>query len=140
MTRALIDTNIVIDALNGVPEAFNEILNYRDTAISIVTWIELMAGVCPNEFERIQGFLSRFPIHVRPLNWPIATRAALTRGTFLRMRPKRNLKLPDAIILATALSDDRLLVTRNGADFVGVDARIPYQLTNGIVSDIKPFD
>lgn len=44
MVKALLDTNILIDFLNGVPQARDEIARYRRTAISIITWMEVMAG------------------------------------------------------------------------------------------------
>ncbi|WP_255756887.1 hypothetical protein [Massilia sp. erpn] len=40
----MFDTNIIIDALDGVSEAAAELLTYEDAAISIVTWIEVMTG------------------------------------------------------------------------------------------------
>jgi hypothetical protein len=46
------------------------------------------------------------------------------------VRKQRKLKLPDAIILATAQTADRLLITRNTRDFPADDpsVRIPYRL------------
>jgi hypothetical protein len=46
------------------------------------------------------------------------------------VRRERRLKLPDAIILATAETADRLLITRNTRDFPANDPgiRIPYRL------------
>jgi predicted nucleic acid-binding protein len=46
------------------------------------------------------------------------------------VRKQRKLKLPDAIILATAERSDRLLITRNSRDFPADDpgVRIPYRL------------
>ncbi len=41
--RALVDSNILIDALNGVSQALTEISYYADTAVSAVAWIEVVS-------------------------------------------------------------------------------------------------
>ena len=41
---AVFDTNIVIDALNGVPEADEEYGRYDRVLISDVTWLEILSG------------------------------------------------------------------------------------------------
>jgi predicted nucleic acid-binding protein len=119
-TRVLIDSNIVIDFLAGVPEARDEVRRYRERAISIITWIEVVAGLREEEQE-MREFLSRnFP--VVDLSAGIAQEAATLRRT-------TRLKLPDAVILATAHASHRVLITRNTRDFSsGPFIRIPYQL------------
>ncbi len=42
--RAVIDTNILIDVLNAVPEALEELDRYDAVGISVVTWIEVLVG------------------------------------------------------------------------------------------------
>ncbi len=44
MVKALFDTNILIDYLNGIPQAREEVALYDDSAISIISWMEVMAG------------------------------------------------------------------------------------------------
>jgi hypothetical protein len=44
---AVFDTNIVIDALNGVTDADVEYSRYARVLISRITWIEVMVGVLP---------------------------------------------------------------------------------------------
>jgi predicted nucleic acid-binding protein len=116
--RALLDTNILIDYLNGVRAARKEIERYRTAAISIM---EVMAGALPAEADKVRAFLATFVVH--PLTPEIAEIAVLRRQS-LRM------KLPDAIILATAESEGRLLVTRNTRDFPtgNPGIRFPYRL------------
>jgi predicted nucleic acid-binding protein len=43
-TKVLFDTNILIDHLNGIDLAGVEIRRSPDRAISIITWMEVMAG------------------------------------------------------------------------------------------------
>jgi hypothetical protein len=118
----LFDTNILIDHLNGVKRATQEIERSPGGAISIITWIEVMAGAVDAEDEaRLRVFLSRF--RCLPVTDAVAGRAAENRRV-------RRIKLPDAIILATAETAGRQLLTRNVRDFPkgmrGV--RVPYQV------------
>ena len=118
----LFDTNILIDHLNGVKQATREIKAHPGAAISIVTWIEVMTGAAtPDEETILRTFLATFPC--LPITAAVAERAAENRRV-------RRIKLPDAIILATAETAHRQLVTRNIRDFPknlhGV--RVPYQI------------
>ena len=58
-----------------------------------------------------------------PLDARVSARA-------VALRRKSRIKLPDAIIWATALAEDRLLVTRNVKDFPAEHpgVRIPYSV------------
>jgi predicted nucleic acid-binding protein len=120
-TNVLFDTNILIDYLSGVVEARAELERYPDRAISVITWMEVMAGSTPEDEAQIRAFLMTF------LNLSI-TAAAAERAVVLRR--KWRIKLPDAIIQATAEVGDRLLITRNTRDFPsGVPGvRVPYQI------------
>lgn len=120
--NAVIDSNILIDNLNGVTAARTEIARYATVTISVVTWIEVMAGAADEgEAHRLRAFLSTFAL--QELTREIADRAAAIR------RASR-LRLPDAIIRATADSLGQLLVTRNSRDFDARDPaiRIPYRI------------
>jgi predicted nucleic acid-binding protein len=44
VVKALLDTNILIDFLRGVHVARDELNRYSDKAISVITWMEVMAG------------------------------------------------------------------------------------------------
>lgn len=120
--KAVFDTNILVDYLNGVPAASREIDHYEEIVISIVTWMEVLAGADDAEEEAImREFLSRFK--VQPLEKTTAERA-------IKIRRQHKLKLPDAIIWATAKELGRILVTRNTKDFSETDAgiRVPYHV------------
>ena len=47
MVGALFDTNILIDHLNAIPQAREEIGRFESRAISIITWMEVMVGRMP---------------------------------------------------------------------------------------------
>jgi predicted nucleic acid-binding protein len=118
--RAVFDTNILIDFLRGVPESETELGRYRERLVSIVTWMEVLAGAHNAEEEDvIELFLRDFT--VVSVTRPVARDAiAIRRATRLR--------LPDAIVWATARSESALLVTRNTKDFPSDDpgVRVPY--------------
>ncbi|MGA3069896.1 MAG: type II toxin-antitoxin system VapC family toxin [Terracidiphilus sp.] len=120
-TKVLFDTNILIDHLSGVDRAGAELRRYQDRAISIITWMEVMAGSNSEDESRIRAFLSAF--RCLPVTTEVAERS-------FAVRRQRKLNLPDAIILATAETADRLLITRNTRDFPADDPgiRVPYQL------------
>jgi predicted nucleic acid-binding protein len=119
MVKALFDTNILIDYLNGVPAARNELGLYEGKAISIVTWMEVLAGASPKTEAVIRAFLDDF--EVIALDDRIAEHA-------VSFRKSHKLKLPDAIIWASAQANAMLLVTRNTKDFPATDpgVRVPY--------------
>jgi len=119
--KALFDTNILIDYLNGIEAAREEIERYERPLISPVTWMEVMVGAQEDEEQPIRGFLQRFS--QVPLDTTVAERAVAIRRI-------QRMRWPDAIIWASAQSQDALLVTRNTRDFPGdaPDVRIPYRL------------
>ncbi len=121
MVKALFDTNILIDFLNGVEAAKTELALYRDKAISIITWMEVQVGTTEPEQTSVDRFLSGFTLLA--IDEGVAQRAVV-------LRKGVNIKLPDAIIWATAQVGGRLLVTRNSKDFAAKHpgVRIPYQL------------
>lgn len=121
MVKALFDTNILIDHLNAVPQARTELQRYRDRAISIVTWMEVMIGASEDVEAETRAFLGGFD--VIGVDEEIAeTAVGLRRG--------RRIRLPDAVIWATAQVHAMLLVTRNTKDFPANDpgVRAPYAL------------
>jgi len=121
VVKALFDTNILIDYLNGIQEARSELALYRDKAISIVSWMEIQVGTTPEDQRAVDRFLGSFT--VVPLDASISVEAVALRKT-------TRVKLPDAIIWATANVSSRLLVTRNSKDFSASlpGVRVPYVL------------
>ncbi|HET6838348.1 MAG TPA: type II toxin-antitoxin system VapC family toxin [Bradyrhizobium sp.] len=121
MVKALFDTNILVDYLNAVPQARTELKRYTEKAISIITWMEVMVGATDDVEDATRSFLSTFDVIA--LDGEIAERAVGLRRT-------HHIKLPDAIIWATAQTHAMLLVTRNTKDFATGDpgVRMPYRL------------
>ena len=104
----LFDTCILIDYLRGIPQARAECDRCGDRGISIVTWMEVLAGATAAQDDEARSFLLNFQL--LPLTSEIAERA-------VKIRRSSKVKLPDAIIQATAQSEGRVLLTRNTRDF-----------------------
>jgi predicted nucleic acid-binding protein len=120
------DSNIIIDALAGHEPARSEIRRATGRGarvwISRMVWIEVLSKGTPEQIRRAEILLSGFGLD--EIDAEVAARAAGLR----RERP--GLKSPDAIILATAMSRGRVLVTRNTKDFPAEmpGIRVPYTL------------
>lgn len=117
--HALLDSNILIDYLNGIAAAKEEMARYESCAISVISWMEVLAGAPAAADLETRGFLDQFKL------------VGIDAKTALRaveLRRSKRMKLPDAIILASAQINGLLLVTRNTRDFdpelPGV--RVPY--------------
>ncbi|MFN4272108.1 MAG: type II toxin-antitoxin system VapC family toxin [Aliihoeflea sp.] len=121
MVKALFDTNILIDFLNGIPQARTELSRYEKKAMSIVSWMEVMVGAEPDVEAATRGFLSGFDLI--GVDEAIAERA-------VELRRQHRVRLPDAIIWASAETHAMLLVTRDvrhiPEEAPGV--RVPYRL------------
>jgi len=111
--KALFDSNILIDYLNGIAAAKKEFQLYESRAISVVTWMEVMVGGELDDDAVTRGFLASFEIIA--VTESVAERA-------VKLRREKRMRLPDAIILASAIEHGLLFVTRNTKDF---DARWP---------------
>ena len=126
MSGYSLDANILIDSLLGHDPARAEIIRIVSSGarmwISRMAWIEVLSKGNDAVVRDAVQFLGRFGLD--EINDEISHRAAALR----RERPR--LKLPDAIILATAQIRGRVLVTRNTKDFPAEmpGIRVPYQL------------
>lgn len=120
--RAVFDTNILIDYLNGIESAAAELEHYDEHCISQITRIEVLVGAeNDDEDQLLRQFFMGFK--VKELNGEISDLAVM-------LRKKYRLKIPDAIVYATARNEGCLLVTRNTKDFKPEwpDVREPYRL------------
>lgn len=119
--RAIIDSDVLIDYLQGAPAAKRELDSYAAREISIISWMEVMVGAkTPAEENAAEAFLRTCKVH--DLTQTIAEEA-------VALRKKHRIRLPDAIVWATACSAGCLLVTRNTDDFPSdPGVRFPYKL------------
>ncbi len=120
--RPVFDTNIIIDYLAGKQPAKDEISRYLQPRISIITWNEVMVGIKDTSEETtIRQFLNIFALV--PLDDQVAEAAVLLRRQY-------RLRLPDALIWASAKVKESLLITRNTRDYPADDPgiRFPYSI------------
>ena len=116
--KYLIDSNTIIDFIGGkLPEDkegwIDSILD-AEIAISVINKLEVLVGV-NLELEEIPLFEAFIKtVMVFPLNEAVENKTIDIRKTI-------NLKLPDAIIAATALVHNLEMITRNVKDF----SRVP---------------
>jgi toxin FitB len=102
----LVDTDVFIDHLRGAAE----LKPGRHTLHhSVITRAELMAGTSASDL--IATLLA--PFRELPVDREVAERAG-------RIRRETGIRLPDALIAATALEAGLGLVTRNTKDFAAV--------------------
>lgn len=121
MVKALFDTNILIDYLSGISAARKELGRYEYRAISTITWMEMLVGASTEEESAIRAWLGSFDVIT--LDNAIANRA-------VEIRKARRVRLPDAIVWATAQVHSLLLVSRNTKDFPADEpgVRVPYKI------------
>jgi len=121
MVKALFDTNIILDHIKGIDAARVELGRYDERAISIVTVIEVLVGTTPASEAAERSLLAQFTIV------PLADDVA---AETVALRRLHRVKLPDAIIWASARRTGSLLVTRNTKDFPAADpgVRHPYRV------------
>ena len=112
----LVDTDILIDAGRGAPEAvacLKDIKASSTLTISIVTQMELMVG-CRNksELQKLDKFLKQFQIVT--LTEAIADRAVELLRSY---RLSHGLLIADSLIAATALTLNVAFISKNQRDY-----------------------
>ena len=113
----LIDSNVVIGYLdNKLPAHGMKLLNPiidNIPCISIITKIEVLRYNSPdNVYSILEEFIAESIVY--DLNDEIVNHT-------IRICKSRKIKLPDAIIAATAIVHDLKLITRNITDFKKID-------------------
>ncbi len=111
MNRYLVDTNIVIKALNG-DAACRNIIAGNKIYISVVTEIERYSWnkLTEDDIAAIDAFLKQCFIY---------TFYTALKPIIIELRKRFGLKLPDAIIIATAI-DNGLTVVSSESRFAKV--------------------
>ena len=124
MLERLLDSVILIDHFNNIPEATTFIsgLEPERTAISVISYAEILVGFDDEDAKTAKALLNHYEIlHI---DLTIAEKAA-------ELRRQYGWKLPDAFQAALALHYHVKLCTRNTKDFNPKRhpfVEIPYQL------------
>jgi predicted nucleic acid-binding protein len=107
--KLVLDTNAVLAIIAGaaIPAVMAERIRRAKSFVSVITRIELFAfsGLEAEEETKIRLFLKK--CRVIPLNKKVE------RATILLRRARPKLRLPDAIIAATAASLNATLITND---------------------------
>jgi predicted nucleic acid-binding protein len=112
--RYLLDTELLVEHLRGKKEARAYIDGLDgDRLVSVVTVAELFVGVHnPEEEQTVTRFLNAFDI--LPLTAEIARQGGLWRRAY---RQSHGTGLADALIAATAVAENAVMVTFNTRHF-----------------------
>lgn len=106
----ILDSVILIDHLNGIPRAtlFLRSLDPHETAISVITRAEVLAGLDKKNLPAVRALLDQYELLT--IDKPVADLAAA-------LRKRHGWKLPDAFQAALAQHHGAKLVTRSIKDF-----------------------
>jgi len=114
MNGKLVDTNILIYLSKRKLELEKVAPRETKLFISIITYMEVLGYRFETDFEKltIESLCKHFP--VINLNQEIIDKV-------ISIRQKYKIKLPDAIILATAVISNLELITASAADFIHIE-------------------
>ncbi len=105
--RYLLDTNAIVQLLAGNSEVADIVRKAFEVSTSIVCELEFLSfpRLSAHDAELFRAFSSRVPTYQVPANDSEFTDAVV------RLRRTRTLKMPDAIIAATAMVHNSVLVS-----------------------------
>jgi predicted nucleic acid-binding protein len=101
--RIVVDTSLIINLFNGVKEVQNLITD-RNLFVSVISEIEVLSfpNITTKDSELLKGFLSEcYIVDIEPA----------IKDITIHIRSKFKIKLPDAVIAATAIYFDLPLFT-----------------------------
>jgi len=126
--RYLLDSNTVIDYIAGLyPDKAVQWLNQlidEEINVSIITKIEVLS-FDPDKDDNYTVLVDFFEAsNILELTNDIVNKT-------IKIRQKQKIKLPDAVIVSTALVNGLVLVSRNTKDFkniIGLEVLNPYDI------------
>jgi len=111
----IFDTDVIIWALRGNKRATTVIDCAESLEISVVSYMELLHGVRDKKDLRLtKAFLADLGFQILPLSENIGHRASIYLEEY---GLKSTLGVPDALIAATAVENDKALCSGNAKDY-----------------------
>jgi predicted nucleic acid-binding protein len=117
MATYLLDTNIIIDALNDKKNRNRSLLSLAEQGHTLaccpINVAEVYAGMRPREEQRTAALLRSLQLY--PVTFPVAELAGRLKRDY--SRKGKTLSIPDTIVAAVALHHQLTLITDNAKDF-----------------------
>ena len=118
MATYLLDTNIIIDAINGKKGRHELLLDLVERqghllACCPINVAEVFAGMRPKEENRTKTLLGSLQLF--PITFPVAELAGLLKRNY--SRKGTTLSLPDTMVAAVAIHNHLTLITENVKHF-----------------------
>ena len=117
MATYLLDTNIIIDALNQKRNCNAALFNLATAGHTLaccpINVAEVCAGLRPKEEERTMALLQSLKLY--SITFPVAELAGRLKREY--GSKGKTLSIPDTIVAAVALHNELVLITDNVKDF-----------------------
>jgi predicted nucleic acid-binding protein len=118
-TRALLDSDAIIYASKQIVDAEKLSSEHDEYYASIITFTEVYSSGFPNDAEKAISDEIFENLEIVALDRSIAEQSIT-----YRKNPTKKIKLPDAVILATAKILGAGLITNNSEDFEKIDPSV----------------
>ncbi len=105
--RYLLDTNAIIVLLQGNKTLLQQLQNAEWVGISVISQLEFL--IFPDLTDADKGYFNKFLQRIDVIGLTTAQLSLIT--TIIDLRRQYRLKLPDAIIVGTAIQYNATLVT-----------------------------
>ena len=117
---AVFDTTVVTDYLRGTKQAASAFKRFPHRAITVITWVEVMAAAPPPLALETREFRRTFE--------RLALREAISDRALALMEKHEGLELRHAVPWATAVSNELVYVSCDlPSDWAGKTLWIPYE-------------
>ncbi|HMJ09181.1 MAG TPA: type II toxin-antitoxin system VapC family toxin [Pyrinomonadaceae bacterium] len=118
-TKSVLDSNAIIHASKGTIDAEQLLTGSENYYVSIITLIEVYAYDFGTSVEKVIIDEILDSLEIVELGKEIAEQTII-----YRKNKNKKIKLPDAVILATAKFINADLITNNVSDFLSVDPSV----------------
>jgi predicted nucleic acid-binding protein len=118
-TRAILDSNLLIFLSKNKIDREKLYSKYDNFFVSVITYMEVYAFDFPNIIEREALDITFSSLEIIEINKEIADQSII-----YRKNKTKKIKLPDAIILASAKYANADLLTDDWDDFQNIDSTV----------------